>query len=226
MRPITLVFACLCMLFCAPALHAEAVRLAGRDVNLPVPQGYCVAKEDGAEGQVVSRIRHGIGVKNRLLLVFAQCDELKAMRAAQAGKADDGIRRYGTYTALAPDGEAQLFDQYDRQQFIRMIASGVSSGQVVSDSLKRAQERIRNVRDIKQLESLGVLDVDANALYFGLVGVRGGSGEHILAVGGATLVKGVNLSVTRYQHLGSPDDLVQLLTQQKAHLSSIVLANN
>jgi hypothetical protein len=122
--------------------------------------------------------------------VFANCDALKAMRTAKAGTADDGFDDYGTFAVVAPNGEVKLLDQYDRQQYIQMVAKAISNGQIVSDSLKRAQDRIRDVRDIKQLQSLGILDTDVNALYFGFVGVSGDAGDHILGVGGSTLVKG------------------------------------
>lgn len=225
MRSTALVFASLLLLAAPPATHAESVNVAGRTVDVPVPAGYCVLKDGAAEGPILDRLRYGLGKGNRLLLAFANCDELKAMRAAKAGTAEDGFDDYATVAVVLENGEPKLLDGVGRPQFLERIIRAMSNGQVIASALKRAEERVRHVRDIRQTESLGVLDNDANAVYIGLTGLNAETDQHVLAVGGATLVKGMNVYFTVYKILKGPGDVSQLLTLQKANLGSFVAAN-
>lgn len=207
------------------SLHAELVTVVGRNINLPLPRGYCAVKDQGTEGQLVTRTREGLGAKNRLLLLFANCDELKALRTQTAGTPADGFNDYGTFTVLLKDGDVRLFDQYTRQQYIDNVANAITHGQGFANGIRQAEERLRDISSIRQLESLGVLDTDANALYVGFAGQNTATNQGMLGVGGSTLVNGVNLTVTAWWSAKSPNDVDRLLTQQKYELAAVVATN-
>ena len=191
LRPI---FAALVALAATPALHAQSFTLAGRNVDIPVPPGFCVADESQAERPIVERIRYGIGPNNRMLLVAAPCDQLAQLRALEVLTAEAGFDDYAVFTVLAPDGEIRLLERYDRPGFVRLMREGMGDGGIVDDGLRAAQERLRHLSSTDQrLQSLGVLGSDASGVYFGLVATRatadGRQKDYVVYVGAATLVK-------------------------------------
>lgn len=221
-----LVISSLALLAIAPAIHAETVNLAGRSVDLPIPSGYCVPKEQGAEALFVSRVRNSQPVDTQLLLVFVNCDELKAMRAANPQTAADGVFNYGLFSVVAFNGKVAVLDQFDRNQFIQSSVMTHSFGKSASDLRSRALDRVRDVAAMKRFETLGLVDMDSNAFYMGSVGTYGKNNFRGLSVVGLTLVKGCQLSVALFTPLEGPDDLSRALARQEANLASLVAAND
>ena len=215
------IFAALVALAATPALHAQSFTLSGRNVDIPVPPGFCVADESQAERPIVERIRYGIGPNNRMLLVAAPCDQLAQLRALEVLTAEAGFDDYAVFTVLAPDGEIRLLERYDRPGFVRLMREGMGDSGIVDDGLRAAQERLRHLSSTDQrLQSLGVLGSDASGVYFGLVATRatadGRQKDHVVCVGAATLVKDHGRRHRPLKRMSDPSDLAPLLARQKS----------
>ena len=151
MRLHALILTGLLLLVASAASRADSVSVAGRRVDLPIPRGFCVLKDEGPEGEVLARMRAGVGTNGKILVGIADCKELATMRAAPPGAAADGFDDFGGYTVLVRDGEIKLFDGHDRDEYIRMMSKAASNGQLMSGALQRAEERIRHLTEVKQL---------------------------------------------------------------------------
>src|SRR5258706_409442 len=81
------------------SLLAEPVSVGGGSIDLEPPKGYCKASKDNVERPVVESLEKGAGTGALVLMVFAQCDELKSLRGGKI----KNFTRYGQYVAPKED---------------------------------------------------------------------------------------------------------------------------
>ena len=225
-----LLLAALVAFAAAPALHAQSFDLAGRNIHFAMPAGYCATADDQAERPIVDRIRYGIGDKNRLLLVAVHCDELTRIRALKKVGDDDGFDDYLVFSVMKSNDQVMVFAGVDRPTFIRKMRETMHDTGAYGEGLKHAEERLRHLGATDQpLQNLGVIDADANGLYFAVVSTQvteaGQSKEYVICLGSSTIVKELPMGVALFKRTHDPSAIAPLLARQKIRLAAFVAAN-
>lgn len=210
--------------------QAEEVSLAGRQVNIPAPPGYCIANKTSDEKEVASRIAYGMGPNNKLLMYFVECKELARVRAGTAGYTG-GFNDYVVVGALAPKGEIRAFDGVTRAQYLRLLSKDVAQDTKMEEGINRAMKRVREFGPGDQsVQNFGILGSDENGAYMSIVTIGspqdGTKGvEYSLSLGSLTLVKGLRLGYTAVRLSKSTEDLPSMLSLIKATSATVVTAN-
>ncbi len=212
----------------AGSASAQDATLFGRQIHLQPPRGYCVADEAHVERRIVARVREGLQSQGPLLAMFVDCAELQRARAA-GREVEDGFDDYATYCALMSHGELRAIDQVSRQEFLDRMAQPARPG-IDQDVIDKAMKQLHDMGStFTSGRYLGILDLDASAIYMGIAmsapGQDGTAPARYLGVSGLTLIKGVRISVNRVRRYERPEDLPVLLAGQKQALSALVAAN-
>ena len=197
---------------------------AGVNLVLPIPAGYCEIPRAG-DGLLFYKLQdHANAGSNVVAMLFADCKEWKQRLLDPNYR----LRRHGSYLMQLSEGAQQLAPAgYTRARHIGEI-SGLKFD---ADDLRKGvnQKVDTSGIDTGKLNSLSIRPIafDANGAY--LVGVSEvqfptGKAKVAMAVG-ATLVKGVPISLNLYFDYEGTPSLMAMVERQKQHLARLDQAN-
>ena len=173
-------------------VHAQSkqtVSLIGANVVLPIPSGYCaMTNSNAADAQLISLIERVNNGRNKLLLMFADCAQLKMFRTS--GK---DLSNYGSY--LAPVS-ANRPVKIPRAHFAKIIGKQFEKQKkMIEKAMKEAEQRVRNNApglDLQKNENLGLIHRDDTAAFTGVIQswqTEGSAASRLATVTGLTLVR-------------------------------------
>jgi len=207
---------------------ADSISVGGRALNLQPPAGYCQADKSHAERPIIEGLEKGAGKGSRLLMVFAQCDELKDLRSGKIKY----LKRYGQYVAPAgADGTVRPQPVgVMRGEFVDTMATNIQRSTPNAGLQQDAAKKPRQYPELKtgEIKSLGLLANDGNAAYVGfLQGFKAVSGDalKLATVGAITLLDGVVINADLFEAYTASPDIDGLLAQQKANISALIARN-
>lgn len=208
----------------AAAQSTEKVELEGRLLALPVPAGYCrLDRAQSFDRKFYELQEQKQSKQGRVLLIFVDCGQLKALRKVTAGQALD-LRNYGTYVAM--NGNAGLIripPQQPRAQVLAQITAAqpkVDFAAAIADMEKDARAQKRAMQDT----TVGSLGMDANAVYFGLASTVA-PGRRQLSVGSFNIVGGFVVLGNLCAPISEGAAFAPQLEQQKALSAQLVRLN-
>lgn len=209
----------------ALAQDAGTVSLLGAKVVLPVPKGYCpLTTAQAADKDLISRTERTVGVRNRLLLMFADCAQLKRYRSRGIS-----LSNFGSY--MAPKSAKKPL-KMSRSRFTRLMGEQIEKQK---DAIVKAQrqmtERLNKEGNRAALagnENLGLIHQDDSAAFMGLVQTWQAEGSAKILVGavtGLTLVRERVVSLNLYAPYKGKKSINALLTAQRANIERLIAAN-
>jgi hypothetical protein len=184
------------------------------------------------ESEILARIRFGIGTSSTLLLVYANCKEVQAIRF-QKGTYPDGFRDYGTVAVANPPSGRNPLDGISRQRFVSSALRQLNMPEdkaKLKAGLERAEARLRAAdRGDKGVTNLGILGYDEAAVYMGFLieqtNSTGNGTDRIVTVGGVTVAQALQVSISRYKLTQSAGDLQAMLLEQQSAFAAFAKAN-
>jgi len=208
--------------FAAGNAWAEEFSIGGREVTIKVPGTYCALNRDNPVEnemfEVMERVQDGL---NRVLLVFYDCAELRAMHRGEHST----FGRYGQVLTpireqAYPGVSREVFFTELRKVFDRAFAIGAERGRASVE---------RNVPDMQigEARSLGILGTDPRALYAGMLEKVAFEGEvaTVAAVVSVTLLKDVPVSVNLYRTYHDETSFDLLLEEQRSYMERLTRLN-
>ena len=137
-----------------PAL-AASYQVAGRALDIEAPQSYCVLDPGiPAEAELFGFIEDANAGRNRVLVVFVDCDELESWRRGEMAT----LQRYGN--VLTPI-EQTIYPDMARGVFLDELSIAMGGNPPLGS--EAGQLRLREAApalEIGQSESLGILEAD------------------------------------------------------------------
>ena len=221
---------------CAPALllasaalcaqQIETVSADGIDINLTVPADYCKLTRASAFGKsqydIHERMQTG---KNRVLLMFVACDDLARI---EKGQPNNGMQRFGVFMAPLSEGKVgRMPPSLSRAEAIAELAKSMPALNV-DDVSKRAQSTLGREGVAVDKLVIGLLETDANAMYFGLAGnfgVKAAKPIRMWCVASMTLINHVLVSELLYSEPDKAAPFKTLLAAQKINAAQWIKAN-
>ena len=209
-------------LFRADPLAAESYQIAGRDLRIAAPAGYCaIDRNIAAERdlhQVIAQVNSGL---NRVLLIFADCGELQGWRRGEIA----GLSRHGQI--LTPIGENAL-ETLTRGAFLDRLHKVMD--QTFDNGLQEGRSRAIAVLPeltLGEVRSLGVLARDEAALYAGMAELLEQDGRELVMAGvvAISLANQVPLSVNLYRPYRDQASVQGLLAEQKRLMRDLLRHN-
>lgn len=215
-------------LLLACGAHAQAIEKVNVDtvsINAPIPAGYCKVPRESRLGQnlypVQERMQSGI---NLVLLVFADCNELKAL---EAGKAQNLVR-YGMYLAPLSNGQVTRIPAgMSRQQAIDDIAKTIPALDL-ADMQSKSNARTSKEGVTLEKVTTGLLGKDANALYVAVGANAQAGGAQATRFRGVVLItvlKNLAVSCNLYGPVEAGTPYEKMLAAQKANAAALIKAN-
>ena len=204
-------------------INAEAapVNLLGRTIDPVIPTGYCEIGGHTADTEIVNLAKELIGTSNQILALFADCKELDDFRNGRRIMLDN----YGQILAQTPEGQLYALKGVSRSEYIQKL----SDQGFTPDDFKKAEARVKQyIPEYQSHESLGLLSIDTNGLYVGLlmtIADAEGRPRPILGVIGMTLVKELPFTINLYQAYRNEPDLSGLLARQQTATANFVREN-
>ena len=197
---------------------------AGVNLVLPIPPGYCEIPRSG-DGLFFYKLQeHSNTGNNVVAMLFADCKEWKLREADRNYR----LRRHGSYLMQLSNGAQQLAPAgYTRAQYI----GEVSGMKFDADDLRRGvNEKVDTSGiDSGKLNSLSIrpLAFDASGAYLvGVTEVQFPTGKAMVGMAvGATLVKGVPISINIYHDYQGTPSLLAMVEEQKQNLARLDRAN-
>jgi len=212
-------------------IRAEVMSVAGRQVDVKLPPGYCAAKVSGREAGIVERVQQSVRPHNQLILMFVNCDDLLPKRLNRHIE-EGGFEDYGTLLLLTPNGQQATSEMNSRTSFLaetmNTVATAPNLSSVTEKYVKAAEKRLQELRP-GSLQNLGIIDKDENAIYTGMVYTAhdlNGVEKRYIIVGGYTLVKNLKMTMNTFRQYKSAADLRTTLAASKASLARFVSAND
>jgi hypothetical protein len=212
----------LALTFMAGSAWADDFSIAGRELSIKVPGTYCALdRDDPVEKEmfeVMEQVQDGL---NRVLLVFYDCAELRAMHRGE----HSSFGRYGQVLTpireqAYPGISRDAFFAELRKVFDRAFAIGAERGRAnVAKSIPDMQ--------IGEARSLGILGTDPRALYAGMLEKVTFDGEvaTVAAVVSVTLLKDVPISVNLYRSYEDEASFDVLLEEQRSYMERLMRLN-
>lgn len=208
--------------FAAGSAWAEDFSIGGRNVTIKVPGTYCTLNRDNPiENEmfkVMERVQDGL---NRVLLVFYDCAELRAMHRGEHST----FGRYGQVLTPVreqayPGISREVFFAELRKVFDRAFATGAERGRA---NVERSLPDMR----IGEARSLGILDTGPRALYAGMLEKIAFEGEvaTVAAVVSVTLLKDVPISVNLYRTYQDETSFDLLMEEQRSYMERLSRLN-
>ena len=221
---------------CAPALllasaalcaqQIETVSADGIDINLAVPAGHCKLTRTSTFGKsqydIQDRLQAG---KNRVLLMFVACDDLARI---EKGQPNNGMQRFGMFMAPLTEGKVgRLPPSVSRANAIAELAKAIPALNA-DDVNKGAKSTLDREGVAVDKVVMGLLETDANAMYFGLAGnfaAKGSNPVRMWCVGSMTLINHVLVSQYLYSEPDKGAPFKTLLAAQKINAAQWIKAN-
>lgn len=209
----------------ALAKDARTVSLLGANLVLPIPKGYCpLSAAHPADKDLMSRTERTVGTRNRVLLMFADCAQLKRYRSTGTAMSNSG-------SYMAPKS-ARKPVRMPRSKFARVIGAQIKKQ---TGAIKKAQrkmtERINkegNGAELKGNKNLGLVRQDDTAAFMGLVQTWQAEGSSKILAGsvtGLTLVRERIVSLNLYAPYEGRKTIESLLKAQRANIKRLIEAN-
>lgn len=207
----------------AGGASAENFTIQGRQLEVPIPPGFCKLEESGPDVAFQRAIAPDVpGMQ--LLLTVMECNSLAELRKDS---------RYGGPFAT---GSVMLFGQGGRPTPMKNTRRDLFAGQA---GLAPERHKVRNeveawIRSTNQpnvsdRKEIGIADVDASGLYhLSTVSVRSRSQLKpalMVQTQATTVVTGIGLMVTMTEPVGPRTTLQGILAEQKRNLGALVAAN-
>lgn len=210
------------------SLGAEAatVNLAGRKVDVPIPDEYCQFGKRIVDIELARVLLSELGNDNQVLAFFADCDELDAYRHGSRASLDN----FGLVFAQKRNGVVTPIPGRSRQEFVRETGGAIVANTADAVKAGESQARLMLTRGNLTLQAQQPfrLQADENGAYFGIAGeISDGPGKRspVLGVLGITLVKELFLSIEIYQRFSSAPPVAVLLERQQAAMAKLITGN-
>ncbi|MBT2300496.1 hypothetical protein J7E70_08475 [Variovorax paradoxus] len=102
--------------------QAETFTVAGSTFHIQLPQGYCAIGESVVERALIANSIQGFEPANRLLMGFANCDELAQVRTGKRQR----LHQYGFVLAALSKGEVGRVG-YPRDTYLALLSGDEQS---------------------------------------------------------------------------------------------------
>ena len=207
--------------------EAAAVNLAGRQIEVAIPAGYCQFGTRLVDIALARVILSEIGNDNQVLAYFANCEELDAYRHGDR----EALDNFGLVFAQTRNGNKLMpIPGKSRRDFIKEMGGVIipDVAEVVKNGETQFKQALSKGRIPLDSQQAFHLQADDNGAYFGIFGqVTDVHGErsNMLGVFGISLVKEMFLSIEIYQRFTSTPPLEDLLDRQQAAMAKLVEAN-
>lgn len=204
--------------------HAATIMLLNKQIVLTPPNGYCEVGTHSVEQALVRQTSEAVGNSNRILSFFADCRELEELRSGKRQVIDN----YGQIMAPSPNGQLRILKGFTRQEYLKKMSARLNAD--LPSAIRNAEVWAKQVVPGYQTQgSLGLLRIDSNGMYLGMLMATSDSAgkvRKIVGVLGTTLVKELPISINLYQSFSRLPDLGGLLARQQAAMAFFVRANN
>jgi hypothetical protein len=214
-------------LLLAATARAEVVSVAGRDVVLTAPSGYCALDEaDGSDRVILDQLQSMQRGLNTVLLAYGNCHTIARSREGHGRPIIEG-------QFLAPhetDSGPRVIEGRSRADVVREVAASLP--QIPWDEVTRlTNEHLRNegVPAQSGITPLGVLHQDDEAVYFGILltaTTTDGRMRTAVAVVGTTLVNKVIITLNATRFSMGEGTVKWLLRDQRRNMRALIEAND
>ena len=204
------------------AALAAGYQVAGRALDIEAPPSYCLLDPDiPAEAELFGFMEDTNAGRNRVLVVFVDCDELASWRRGEV----TSLQRYGN--VLTPIEQA-VYPDMARGMFLDELS--IAMGGAAPLGAEAGEVRLLEAApmlEVGQSESLGILEADDLALYAGIARKLEFEGRAmvILGVYSMTLVNAVPLSVNLFQPVEDDKTIERLIAHQRRFLKQLLERN-
>lgn len=197
LRGLVLFIACLA----AAPLRAETVNVEidGAAIALEVPAGHCrLDRGQAADRSVIENVERAVATSNRVLLAFAECGQLAAIREGRKQVLDD----FGQYMTPLRGGRVDTKPAAFAQHMTELFKS--QGAQMLQGAEAVVRERLDAMRigiRLGEHRLVGVLRTDERASYLGIVqnlGLPDGSNKIQLGIVSVGLLKQRVVSLNVY----------------------------
>ena len=199
---------------------ASKVTVLDRPIEVVIPSGYCEVGEHRADSTMVRLATENLNTPNRLLKLFAACDELAWYRNGKSKT----VNKFGWVLATTQGGKLLEFKSVTRSQFIEQM-----SLQDFSVALREAKRLHKEQFVGVHIPSNGILGKASNALYVGILATMGdptGMSRHVSGVVAMTFVKNMPFAIYLYQaYEKKSPDIRDLLRSQQSTAAEFVRMN-
>lgn len=210
---------------------SEQYALAGRTIELPLPQGYCKIGETPGEQKFIELTAKGTGPSSKILAVFLKCEEVAKWRKHAPSESVGASDYLVSAVMLDRDGQLRPIEGASRKEFVRLLGGAVSKDpNIFSRTTAEAQATLNNLvsgADFK-IVSAQVLKADDDALYFVFGSeIRADNGENrrVIGITANTLIKGMRIVYANYRQVRQPQDGNALFANTSAMVHAAVQAN-
>lgn len=210
----------------AAAQSIETVNVENRSLRLPVPAGYCkFTRESQLEIELVRMQDTAQAGKNRVLLLFGDCAQLKKIRAGALAR----IANYGMYLSPLAGGKMMAVPaSLSRANALREIAASLPAldmAQIEKDSSARTSSMGVGM----EKPVMGLLETDANAVYAGMGATytdqASGFKGRVNGVIVMTVLQTTVVTQNLYEPAGTGAPFQRLLKAQKENARLLIEAN-
>lgn len=203
---------------------AETVDLYGRQVELFLPEGYCLLDSAQPNEQALidymTQLNQG---SSHLIAYFAPCNELTAFRVG----AQDSMTEYGLLFAPLVNGAFQPAAQGRAATLAELAAAIPQVDEAMLREIEQQSQASQSGLQLSGMQFLGLLAQDENALYAGLL-MNVGDGQSSIAVAGVvamTVLADVTLTANLYRPYRSNADIVALASELTPYMAGLTAAN-
>ena len=214
-----------------PAKAADGTRnvaIGADSIALPAPANACFLEPDQERDRALfTAIQRSIGPTNDLVAIFADCAERAAWRQGQAL-----LQHHGQFQTMVKLKKKQL--AMPREKFAKEVcaheiaaASPANRTPILQRETSLLDEMTRQL-GINQQQFLGVVSVDAEACFTGLIQkIRTGNdtARPEFAITATTLARGKVVYVYLYAPATGIDGFRTLLAKTKRLVSALLKAN-
>lgn len=214
----TLALLCIATTCYAGLANAEVRSVAGRDVDLAVPAGFCIPDlRNPADANFVNGLSTLLkNADNVLVQTYLSCEDQKRRRASAAANIYDYISYY--YPTAAAAAVVTTDRAAARKELCGQIRQAKIDTKDVQQSVAKSAEELRRNIAVNNVKDLGVLAEDEHGCYSGLlVGVSGGKDNTYLVhtIIGATILRGKYLFFALYSKYTDDTAAAKSLQQGK-----------
>lgn len=203
---------------------AATIALGDADITFSPPPGYCLFdRSEPLDAEFVDVMEQALGTDTRVLAAFAECTQLSVWRKGLVSYLQD----YGFLTTQRTD-EAHRMPE-PRRAVVATLARALARADIEAeaDRVRQRSEGVTAAR-LGQMERLGVLHADADAVYFGLVAAVAtaeGRVHDALEIGAMTLIKGRIVSYLLYGAFAGAPSVEAMLAAQRQNMARLIGTN-
>ena len=207
---------------------AKSVTIGPHEIDLDRPDGHCLLDEDTLPDAKLFRIMREASLgKNAILFVSAECGQLERWRTGEQTTLDDFA------VAMAPKKLVGRRIDMPKPEYVRRM-TGVMEHQGATlmkenyDKVaKNVEEKVDNM-GMKGQKSLGILETDDQALYWGVIQsmqTQSGETKNTAGVMAMTLVAGKVVNLYRYTRYAGEGTVADLQESTATWVSQVQAVN-